>query len=842
MRRSTPALASLAALFLAHSSWARAAELPPPGPGAADPVAERFAAAAAALERDRRGPEGLADLAALGALEDDLSDLGRLAAVYERAAGDPGAHPEVRALARFQLAGLELGRGNLHRTEAQLRRLGFVSGWQVVGPFDDEGKRGLATAFPPEQGLDPAARHPGKEREVAWRALPRDAEGGGFVHLGATLRPAREVVAYALAAVVAPRDERVRLWFGASGASRVWVNGAVALEDPTYHAARLDQRGVAVTLRKGPNRILVKLCHQVGPMGFYLRLADERGEGRIFPGGDPFGPAPAAGPAPAPLDDAVTALARRAADPRGRNAPDAHATLSAVLSARAAGDRDDRRAAAEAARAAALAPRSVDAQLAAAATEEEPGRRRGILDAALRLAPGDPRLLRALAGEELEQNRPQAAALLLERAIAAAPGWAEPRVALADALERSGLAPRAALLAEDAARRFPTSPVAVRAAARAAVRLGRVEEAIRRERTLIALRFDDAAARASLVGHLLDRGDLSGAVALLRETLRVSPSDLALHLRLADLLAANGQGDAAEEAYARALELAPEDADAWERRGRARLLGGRAREAKEDLSQALALRPQNVAAQGAGPEPDPGRGTLLEALPARRAGAGGGGPGPRRRRGRGHPGGAARHPGPALGPVLDLHAANREGAHRPRRRRLPPPAAGLVAGSTGGPGGAGAGARSPMAGSSRATTTSVESTSEPWYRLYYDVLARTLSFPALAPGRRAGGGLARRRHRLREPALRLLRRPDLPRRALAQAPLRLRAPPAGEPRHPRQRAARGGARRALASRGREGAPLRRARPAPGRARAGDAGVERGGPLSPPLDLRRPGTR
>ncbi len=733
MLRPLPALASLAALLLARSTWALPGDLPAPGPGAADPVAERFTAAAAALDRHRRGPEGVADLATLGALEDDLADLGRLAAVYERTLGDPGAHAEVRALARFQLAGLERSRGNLLRAEGQLRRLGFVPGWQVMGPFDDEGKRGLATAFPPEQGIDPTARAPGKEREVAWRAVPRDAESGGFVHLGATLRPAREVVAYALTVVVAPREDRVRLWFGGSGAARVWVNGALAVDDPTYHAARLDQRGAAVTLRKGPNRILVKLCHQTGPMGFYLRLADERGEGRSFAAGDPFAPAPAAGPAPAPLEDAAAVLSRRAGEGRGRADPDAHATLAAVLAARAAGDRDDRRAAAEAARAAALAPRSVDAQLAAAALEEDLARRRGILDAALRLAPGDARLLRAQAGEELDQNRPQAAALLLQRAIAAAPGWAEPRVVLADALERSGLIARAALLAEETARLFPTAPVAVRAAARAAMRLGRADDAIRRERTLLALRFDDPAARASLVGHLLDRGDLQGAVDLLRESLRVSPSELGLHLRLADLLASNGHPDAAEAAYARALDLCPEDADAWERRGRARLLAGRAREAKEDLSRALALRPQNVAlkelvrsltpdeerfwkpyqldaqalavaAPAAAPDEDA---VVLGELHVTRV----------------LPTGLSSSYTQRIVKVLTPRGADafrrQQLAWSPDRQEVRVERA-LV--------------RKPDGRVIESHDENVESTSEPWYRLYYDVLARTLSFPALASG------------------------------------------------------------------------------------------------------------
>src|SRR5512142_2913138 len=99
MVRPSPALLPLAALLLVPAARALAAEPPAPGPGAADPVAERFAAASDALDRERRTPEGLSDLVALAGLEDELSDLGRLAAVYERTAGDAAAWPEVRALA-----------------------------------------------------------------------------------------------------------------------------------------------------------------------------------------------------------------------------------------------------------------------------------------------------------------------------------------------------------------------------------------------------------------------------------------------------------------------------------------------------------------------------------------------------------------------------------------------------------------------------------------------------------------------------------------------------------------------------------------------------------------------
>jgi glycine/D-amino acid oxidase-like deaminating enzyme len=72
---------------------------------------------------------------------------------------------------------------------------------------------------------------PGKVRPVSWRPLPAEVVSQGFVDLGAAVSPSREVVAYALAVVEAPREERVQLWLGASGASKVFVNGTAVLTD-----------------------------------------------------------------------------------------------------------------------------------------------------------------------------------------------------------------------------------------------------------------------------------------------------------------------------------------------------------------------------------------------------------------------------------------------------------------------------------------------------------------------------------------------------------------------------------------------------------------------------------
>jgi Flp pilus assembly protein TadD len=695
--------------------------------------ADRLAVLGNELARDRRSARGLAVLAEIAELADEAPDLAKLAAVYGRAADDRHAHAEVRALARFRLAELERSRGNLQRSAAHLRRLGFLTAWRAVGPFDDEGRRGFEVAYPPETSIDFSARMPGKVREVVWRDLPPEAVESGFVHLGGALRPLRDVVAYAVAAVEAAHDERVQLWFGASGAAKVFVNGALAIADPGYHPARLDQRGATVSLRKGTNRILVKLCHASGRMGFYLRLADARGYGRAPSPGDLAAAPPAPGAAPAAIQGAIAELDRRAARARGGAAAEAQIDLALALDERQPADVSERRAAAAARRAVEIAPRSVEARLLAARLEDEHGRRRVHLDAAVEAAPGDPSALLALAQDELEQGRPHAALRLLDRAERAAPAQAAVRIARADALERTGLEARGALAAAKVARDFPTVPGAVRAAARAARRLGRDDEAVGRFRTLLALRFDDPEARSSLSGLLATRGDVAGAAAMLAEGVRLAPSDVQERLHLAQLLASNGRTEEAEAELATAIRIAPDEPEAWERRGRARLLAGRPGDAKSDLERALELRPQSPELKELVRSLEPARERFEKPylLDARALAAAGAAALPEEdavvlaelKVTRVFPSGLSATYEQQVVKVLTMRGADeyrrRTVSWAPERQEVRVERARVW---------------KPDGTAVDTHDESERSASEPWYRLYYDTRAKTLSFPSLAPG------------------------------------------------------------------------------------------------------------
>ncbi len=599
--------AQAAPAALATPATPTAPAAPPRSPAPRDLAAERQAAALNALDRDH-GPRAVVPLTVLRELADQVPDRTRAMLALSRLLDDPAADPELRALARVRLAREERARGNLQRAAAQLGRLGFVTRWLVAGPLDDEGQRAHDRVDPPEQQLDLGARLPGKGREVGWRPVPPEAVVDGEVALGVVLRPAEEVAAFAVAVVDSPRDQPARLWFGASGRSKVWLNGALALEDRVDHPARLDQRGALVALRHGPNRLVVKLSHATGWLGFTLRLADAHGDGLPLLAREPAAllsalpPLPVPGAPPRPLEGLVERLGRQAealAGGKGEAGRRAHAeALLAQVSAlalRRSFDPRTQEAAVLARRVVELAPRWLEARLLAAAQEPDRSRRLALLKAAEALAPGDPLVLRRLAEEQLRLDRPHQAVRLAERAVAAAPGWVEARLTLADARDRAGQGARARRERLALADLVPPTAPALEGAGGAARDAGELKRAAGLLRTAVALAFDQPGPRGQLVGLLVQLGDLDGAVGLLQESLRLDPGDAPLRLRLGDLLAANGRGAEAEAQYGAALALCEEDAEAWERRGRAGLRAGRRGEALADLRRSLELRPQQPA-------------------------------------------------------------------------------------------------------------------------------------------------------------------------------------------------------------------------------------------------------
>ncbi len=506
-------------------------------------------------------------------------------------------NPEVQKLARLFYSEVEEARGRTTRSAEMLEPLGFVQDFYAVGGFENEGKGGCDTDFGPETGTDLKATYPGKGRDVRWRKLPAKT-ATGYVELSTLLRPNSSVVAYALTFLQSDAETRVNLGLGASGAFRLYVNGIKAASSDAYHLPAVDQSRVQVKLRRGINRVLVKLCQDSGPLGFFLR--EERADGQasgnvkvVLPDAVPpleKGPPPSPSPV-STLTEQFAALVK--AHPQDASL---HADNAIVLGYTRAYDDRDRSAEHEADAASALKPDDAELHLRAAALDnDDVNERRRHLQRAVDLDPKSVWTRLALAHHELAQEHPEVALPMFDALIHEAPLLAGAWLGKVRALEQLGQRPLAGNLIEEAFAKMPHVPGIAREAAAQSRRLDRLDEAEGRMRAAIAQRFDDVSLRSSLASLLADMGKVDAALEQLAHVLVMDPYDNSARLRLAELDAANGRVPQAEAAFAQARVFAPEEPDVYEREGRALLQLGRHDDAIASFSESLKLRPQNPA-------------------------------------------------------------------------------------------------------------------------------------------------------------------------------------------------------------------------------------------------------
>jgi hypothetical protein len=172
---------------------------------------------------------------------------------------------------------------------------GFITRWQIAGPFDNTGGRGYRDVFPPERGVDLAAKYVGKGgAEVIWK--PNDAgDNTGSISLNRVfpgpavgqngkLSGMKAAVAFAFAEVDAPAERDAVIRLASATAFKVFVNGREVLSRETYHQSfDRDAFSAPVHLVKGRNTILMKVCQndQTEPWAqnwmFQLRLTDSLG-------------------------------------------------------------------------------------------------------------------------------------------------------------------------------------------------------------------------------------------------------------------------------------------------------------------------------------------------------------------------------------------------------------------------------------------------------------------------------------------------------------------------------------------------------------------------------------
>ncbi|HEY8428345.1 MAG TPA: tetratricopeptide repeat protein, partial [Sandaracinaceae bacterium] len=553
---------------------------------------------AAEVRRSARQPRAYVPLARMYDSWDRASP-GLTTQLLGELGGDRRLPPALRAYASALRASLLAREGQVDRAAATFRELGFVTQMYVVGPFDNEGKAGFGRAMPPEQErnapFDPSATYQGRERPVGWRLYP-DVARFGYVNFGAVMRPNENACGFAHTFVHSERAQPLTLWIGAGGAVAAWFNGAEVLRDDAYRSSDYDRFVALVPARAGWNRVLVKVCNADGPFGLYLRLGDAEGAPARGVRVDPDGAreaAPAPASAPSLPRAPVAALAGLHAEVAARpESAQAHEDLARFLAATYADDPAQRRALEHAQRAAELGP-TVERWLLVAALRSERGEVMRAVDEAERISPTHPEVLYQRAVLVATGPDPDRALAILDRIDPNSTSGMLAHAFRAAIYGDLGL-PRAALAEVDRAlARAPGTAFWLRRRLAALEGLGRVEESMRLRERILEVAHDDADARQAIVNDALARHDRARVLAEVEAARALNPDDTETIGWAAALYEALGMVEQALSARREAIELTPENADAFVAYGRTLLRHDQTDAAADAFRRALALRPQD---------------------------------------------------------------------------------------------------------------------------------------------------------------------------------------------------------------------------------------------------------
>jgi len=160
---------------------------------------------------------------------------------------------------------------------------GWLTAWQVVGPFDNTGGAGFDKPFPPEDKVDLQAEYEGKAGKVRWKPTKTTNELG-LVDLNNPLGTLKSVTGYAYTEITATRARPVELRLGCKNGWKIWFNGKYLFGRDEYHRGiEIDQYRFKVDLQPGRNTILVKVCQNeqtedwTKEWEFQLRVTDDLG-------------------------------------------------------------------------------------------------------------------------------------------------------------------------------------------------------------------------------------------------------------------------------------------------------------------------------------------------------------------------------------------------------------------------------------------------------------------------------------------------------------------------------------------------------------------------------------
>jgi hypothetical protein len=153
----------------------------------------------------------------------------------------------------------------------------YIPDWYMIGPFpnprDKNLKRlGLDMIFPPEKEFDTAKTYQGVNNQVVGWTLDKTPANGRMDLY--KYNPFELVVVYVVTFVYSPQDHIVPLLLGSDDGVKVYVNDKEIHRVLMVRVAEPDQDRVPLSLKKGWNKLMLKIENNFGGYNFYARVLD----------------------------------------------------------------------------------------------------------------------------------------------------------------------------------------------------------------------------------------------------------------------------------------------------------------------------------------------------------------------------------------------------------------------------------------------------------------------------------------------------------------------------------------------------------------------------------------
>lgn len=218
------------------------------------------------------------DLAAIR-LEQDAAKKASMGPTLEESPGSPVPRDRMASRLQAEQAGLD----------DHAQELGVVRDWWVIGPFRRQGVDPDAFRFPPELEVDLQARYESINNNPTWRRpgqKPVTVEPTGWLRYDFSYMDDSAI--YALTHVTMEREQEVWFHLRADDDLTVFVDdelvgkydragGPLGPWRPHWQVELPDAIRFAVKLKKGRNKVLVKVRNGGGGSGLVLAIAQRNG-------------------------------------------------------------------------------------------------------------------------------------------------------------------------------------------------------------------------------------------------------------------------------------------------------------------------------------------------------------------------------------------------------------------------------------------------------------------------------------------------------------------------------------------------------------------------------------